>query len=56
MFEGVEGSTPAAVDPAPAVSFLHWGFLARALVATTTTITFSILSDAVNRCVPAPCW
>ena len=25
-----------------AVSFLHWGFLAWALVATTTTITFSI--------------
>ena len=50
MFEGVKGSTPAAVDPALAVSFLHWGFLAWALVATTT-ITFSILSDAVNPCV-----
>ena len=31
------------MDPALAVSFLHWGFLAWALVATTTTITFSIL-------------
>ena len=40
---GVEGKTAAAVDPALAVSFLHWGFLAWALVATTTTITFSIL-------------
>ena len=43
VFKGVEGSTAAAVDPALAVSFLHWGFLAWALVATTTTITFSIL-------------
>ena len=43
VFAGVEGSTAAAVDPALAVSFLHWGFLAWALVATTTTITFSIL-------------
>ena len=40
---GVKGKTAAAVDPALAVSFLHWGFLAWALVATTTTITFSIL-------------
>ena len=43
MFPGVDGSTAAAVDPALAVSFLHWGFLAWALVATTTTITFSML-------------
>ena len=42
-FEGVSGSTEAAVDPALAVSFLHWGFLAWALVATTVTITFSVL-------------
>ena len=42
-FPGIEGSSAAAVDPALAVSFLHWGFLAWALVATTTTITFSIL-------------
>ena len=41
-FKGVEGSTAAAVDPALAVSFLHWGFLAWALVATTVTITLSI--------------
>ena len=27
------------------MSFLHWGFLAWALVATTTTITFSILEQ-----------
>ena len=40
---GLEGKTAAAVDPALAVSFLHWGFLAWALVATTTTITFSLL-------------
>ena len=43
VFGAIEGSTAAAVDPALAVSFLHWGFLAWALVATTTTITFSIL-------------
>ena len=41
-FAGIEGSTAAAVDPALAVSFLHWGFLAWALVATTVTITLSI--------------
>ena len=43
VFEGIQGGTAEAVDPALAVSFLHWGFLAWALVATTTTITFSIL-------------
>ena len=42
-FQGIEGGTEAAVDPALAVSFLHWGFLAWALVATTVTITFSVL-------------
>ena len=42
-FSGVQGNTPEAVDPALAVSFLHWGFLAWALVATTVTICFSIL-------------
>ena len=42
-FSGVQGNTPEAVDPALAVSFLHWGFLAWALVATTVTISFSIL-------------
>lgn len=45
VFAGVVGSTAAAVDPALAVSFLHWGFLAWALVATTTTITFSMLEQ-----------
>tara|TARA_B100000963_G_scaffold242705_1_gene212457 strand:+ start:3854 stop:5419 length:1566 start_codon:yes stop_codon:yes gene_type:complete len=39
------GGTPEAVDPSLAVSFLHWGFLAWALVATTVTITFSLLSQ-----------
>ena len=43
LFKGVVAMTPSAVDPALAVSFLHWGFLAWALVATTTTITFSML-------------
>ena len=43
VFGDITGGTAAAVDPALAVSFLHWGFLAWALVATTTTITFSIL-------------
>ena len=43
VFDGIQGGTAEAVDPALAVSFLHWGFLAWALVATTTTITFSIL-------------
>ena len=42
-FSGIEANTPEAVDPALAVSFLHWGFLAWALVATTVTISFSIL-------------
>lgn len=41
-FSAVKGSTAAAVDPSLAVSFLHWGFLAWALVATTVTITLSI--------------
>ena len=41
-FSNVEGSTAAAVDPSLAVSFLHWGFLAWALVATTVTIALSI--------------
>ena len=41
-FSDVQGSTAAAVDPSLAVSYLHWGFLAWALVATTVTITLSI--------------
>ncbi len=45
LFQGISGGTAAAIDPALAVSYLHWGFLAWALVATTTTITFSILEQ-----------
>ena len=45
VFQGISGGTAAAIDPALAVSYLHWGFLAWALVATTTTITFSILEQ-----------
>ena len=44
-FSDIEGGTAQAVDPALSVSFLHWGFLAWALVATTVTITFSLLSQ-----------
>ncbi len=44
-FEGIRGGSNEAVDPSLAVSFLHWGFLAWALVATTVTITFSLLSQ-----------
>ena len=56
IFSGIEGGTAAAVDPALAVSFLHWGFLAWALVATTTTITFSILERRGEPLRPARCW
>jgi len=45
-FSNIEGGTAQAVDPALSVSFLHWGFLAWALVATTVTITFSLLSQS----------
>jgi choline-glycine betaine transporter len=41
-FSQVQGGAASAVDPALAVSFLHWGFLPWALVATTVTITLSI--------------
>ena len=44
-FPTVTGGTEQAVDPSLAVSFLHWGFLAWALVASTVTITFSLLSQ-----------
>ena len=44
-FPGVEGGSLQAVDKALAVSFLHWGFLAWALVASTVTITFSLLAQ-----------
>ena len=44
-FTGITGGTANAVDPSLSVSFLHWGFLAWALVASTVTITFSLLSQ-----------
>ncbi|OAN11293.1 BCCT transporter [Photobacterium jeanii] len=37
-FTGVEGGTAAAVTPALAQSFLHWGFLAWAVLGTLSTI------------------
>jgi choline-glycine betaine transporter len=39
LFE-VEGSSEAAVQPALAQSFLHWGFLAWAILGSLTTIVF----------------
>ena len=44
-FSNFAGGSSEAVDPSLAVSFLHWGFLAWALVATTVTITFALLSQ-----------
>ena len=44
-FANITGGTLDAVDPSLAVSFLHWGFLAWSLVATTVTITFSLISQ-----------
>jgi len=44
-FSNIKGGTLEAVDPSLAVSFLHWGFLAWALVASTVTITFALLSQ-----------
>ncbi len=44
-FSSIKGGTSEAVDPSFAVSYLHWGFLAWALVASTVTITFSLLSQ-----------
>ncbi len=38
MFPGVEASTPAAVAPAFALSYLHWGFLAWAVQAIGVAI------------------
>jgi glycine betaine transporter len=35
---GVEGKTAAAADPALAQAFLHWGFLAWAILGSLTTI------------------
>ena len=45
-FSNITGGTEKAVDPSLSVSFLHWGFLAWALVASTVTITFSLLSQS----------
>ena len=44
-FSQYEGNTISAIDQAFAVSFLHWGFLAWALVGSTIAITFSLLSQ-----------
>ena len=44
-FSNINGGTQEAVDYSLAVSFLHWGFLAWGLVATTVTISFSLLSQ-----------
>ena len=44
-FSQYEGNTITAIDQAFAVSFLHWGFLAWALVGSTIAITFSLLSQ-----------
>ena len=44
-FSQYEGNTKSAIDQAFAVSFLHWGFLAWALVGSTIAITFSLLSQ-----------
>ncbi|MBY6201437.1 BCCT family transporter [Maritalea mobilis] len=35
---GAEGATPAAVNPAIAQSFMHWGFLAWAILGSLTTV------------------
>lgn len=39
----VEGSTPASVYPALAQSYMHWGFLAWAILGSLTTIVFMYL-------------
>ena len=45
-FSNITGGGNQAVDASLAVSFLHWGFLAWALVASTVTISFSLLSQS----------
>ncbi|GAA5064134.1 BCCT family transporter [Roseibacterium beibuensis] len=35
---GAEGATPAAVNPAIAQSFMHWGFLAWAILGSLSTV------------------
>ena len=44
-FLNISGGTEQAIDPSLSVSFLHWGFLAWALVASTVTISFSLLAQ-----------
>ena len=44
-FLNISGGTEQAIDSSLAVSFLHWGFLAWALVASTVTITLSLLAQ-----------
>ena len=44
-FSEIKGGSLEAVDPSLAISYLHWGFLAWALVASTVTISFSLLSQ-----------
>ncbi len=55
-FEGVSGSTEAAVDPALAVSFLHWGFWPGRWWPPRSPSPFRCWSAAVNPCGPAVCW
>ncbi|MEL6181958.1 MAG: BCCT family transporter, partial [Myxococcota bacterium] len=50
LFLGVEAGTEAAVRPALAQSFLHWGFLAWAVVGSLGAIVLMVLND--TRGVP----
>ena len=44
-FPNISGGTEQAIDASLSVSFLHWGFLAWSLVASTVTISFSLLAQ-----------
>ena len=44
-FSNISGGTEQAIDASLSVSFLHWGFLAWSLVASTVTISFSLLAQ-----------
>ena len=44
-FSNISGGSEQSIDSSLAVSFLHWGFLAWALVASTVTISFSLLAQ-----------
>ncbi len=46
FFEGIEASTEAAIAPAFSFSFLHWGFLAWAILGTLATV---VLMDGVHQ-------